>query len=80
MHRYYFHLHECDGVLEDVEGLECISLQAAKDLAATSARGIMAGDLLSGRLSLGDHIAIVDGSSTEVERVYFRDVVIITGM
>lgn len=81
MDRYSSYLHECDRVLEDIEGLECSSLQAAQELAVTSARDIMAGDLLAGgRLSLGDHISILDGSSTEVGRVYFRDAVIVTGM
>jgi hypothetical protein len=80
MQRYFLHLHECETVLEDVEGHECATLQEATRMAVVAARDIMAGELRAGQLCLTSFILIADSLSNEVGRVSFRDVVLISGL
>jgi hypothetical protein len=78
MPRYFLHLHECGTVTEDLEGQECASLEEAVRVATASARDVMAGELLAGRLCLGCHISITGSSADELGRVNFDDAVTVT--
>ncbi|WP_410483114.1 DUF6894 family protein [Sphingobium sp. RSMS] len=78
MAHYYLHLHENGSVLEDPDGRDFVSLDAAINLAVLSARDVMAGDLLTGKLCLSHSISIVNIAHTEVARVKFRDAVVLT--
>lgn len=80
MTRYFFNLHECGSLIEDAEGIECASLEGARDVALENARDVMIGELRTGQLCLGCYISVVDASSVEVARVNFSDAVVITGL
>ena len=76
MARFYFNVH--DGQLvEDPEGLELASLDAARDHALVCARGIMADDIRCGELALDEIIDIIDDGGKLVATIAFRDALII---
>ncbi|QAY77582.1 hypothetical protein [Sphingosinicella sp. BN140058] len=79
MNRYFLHLHECGTVIEDAEGVEYASLAEAREFAVASARDVMAGEVLEGRLCLDCHIVITDDGATELARVNFRDALVVRG-
>ena len=78
--RFFLHLHECGTVLTDEEGGELDDLAAAQVAATRAARGIMAAEVARGQLCLGCCVVIEDESGSEVGRVPFRDVLIVTGV
>ncbi|ONF97110.1 DUF6894 family protein [Sphingomonas jeddahensis] len=75
---YYFHLHECGQALEDLEGVECASLDEALEIARANARDVMIGELRQGKLCFNWSISVADASAQEVARLRFRDAVTIT--
>ena len=80
MVRYFFHLHECGRLTEDREGIECASREEAMDVALSSARDVMVGELRAGKLCLACYITITEGSNGEIGRVRFRDAVSVSGL
>jgi hypothetical protein len=56
--RYFFHLSDGGGFVEDEEGLDLPDDDAARAKATEAARSIMASDLLGGRLDLASFIAV----------------------
>ena len=74
MPRFFFHLHNGENV-PDGEGMELPDREAAHGEAIRNARSIMAGDILEGRLPLGDVIEVVDETGAAVTTVAFRDAV-----
>ena len=80
MRRYFFHLHECGTVTQDLEGQEFESIEAARVAALQTARGIMAGEIEAGRLCLLCHIHIHDAEGTLLLKVPFKEAVIVTGL
>jgi hypothetical protein len=75
-----FHLHIRDGFeVLDEEGQEFASLGDARQAAVASARDMMAADIRTGRLSLGDRIEITDGDGAVLDIVVFRDAVQLHG-
>ena len=77
---YFFHLHECGIDLDDPEGRELMSLEAARTQAVAEARSIMASEVLEGRLCLACYIDITDTSRELLDTVAFRDVLTVTGL
>lgn len=74
MPRFFFHLHngeECP----DTEGVELADVEAARQEAIRSARSIMAGEVIEGRLPLRDVIEVADEAGATVTRLPFRDAV-----
>lgn len=80
MARFYLDLHECGSVLQDADGIDAESLDAARALALTSARDVMCGEISQGSLCLSCFIEICDDSHAMLERVMFRDAVAISGL
>ena len=76
MARYFFHLHERETALQDLEGQECTSPEEAMRVAVVTARDIMVGEVRAGRLDLSWCISVTDGSAREFGRVAFRDAVV----
>jgi hypothetical protein len=66
MNHYFFHLHEVDSVVEDVEGLALIDDIAAGEVALRAARDLLAGAVLQGRLPLTDTIVVADRGGRSV--------------
>lgn len=80
MSLFYMHIHHCDVVARDEEGLDLPDLQAARREAIAGARSIMGEELAKGRLCLGSHIEIEDGDGRLLATVPFRDAVMLTGL
>ena len=78
MARFFFHLHECDGVTIDDEGLDLPDLAAAQHHAEAAARDIMGSEVVDGELCLARHIEIENCDDGARTTVAFRDAVRIT--
>ena len=80
MARYFYNLHELDGVIEDEEGSEAANDEAANTCAIRAARDVMGGCVQDGELCMGWHIEIQNAVHEAVATVQFKDAVAITGM
>jgi hypothetical protein len=79
MPTFYFHLHN-DIEAPDDEGKELPDIDAARAYAETNAVDLMAATLKEkGRINLGHHIDIEDGTGRVLATVRFGDVVAIEG-
>jgi hypothetical protein len=58
MGRFYFHICNGQGYLEDEEGQECADAEAARRVALASARDIMMSELRDGILNLSSFIEV----------------------
>jgi hypothetical protein len=74
MPRFFFHLHNGEDC-RDTEGVELANIDAAHQEALRSARSIMAGEVIEGRLPLRDVIEVEDEAGATVTRLPFRDAV-----
>ncbi|WP_380784418.1 DUF6894 family protein [Sphingomonas sp. R86520] len=77
MARFFFHLNERGKVTQDDEGRELADRSAAYKAAIVDARSIMAADLLGGSICLGSHIDIMTSEGERVQKVSFKNAVII---
>jgi hypothetical protein len=75
MPRFYFHVCNGAGFVEDEEGQELPDLDAARHVAVTSARGIMAEDVQRGMLDLSSFIEIEDSEKHLVHTLGFDDAI-----
>lgn len=80
MARYFFDLHECGDITSDEEGLEAEDLDAARTLAVTAVRDIMAREVQEGNLCLSCFIEIRDENHAVRDRIMFRDAIRISGL
>jgi hypothetical protein len=78
MPRYYFHICNGNGFVEDEEGQELPDLEAARAVALNCARDIMAADVRRGALDLSSFIEIEDASRQLVHTLGFEDAVDLT--
>jgi hypothetical protein len=60
MPRFYFHVCDGTGFVEDEEGVELRDIDAARTEAVKGARSIMAEDLQRGQLDLSSFIEVED--------------------
>ena len=58
--RYYMHVSNGNGFVEDEEGVELPDAETARKEAITAARDVMAGDLRDGSLDLTSFIEVED--------------------
>lgn len=75
MTQYFFHLHQCDKVYRDDVGADVADLAAACARATAAARGLMAAEIVDGKLCLGCRIEIADEAGRVVAIVPFKDAV-----
>ena len=61
MPRYFMHICNGDGFVEDEEGVVLADEAAARARATASARDVMTGDIRDGRLDLSSFIEVEDG-------------------
>ena len=78
MPRYYFHVCNGTGFVQDEEGQELPDLEAARAEAIRNARSIMASDVQRGMLDLSSFIEIEDANSQLVDTLGFDDAVDLT--
>ena len=70
--RYFFHMHDSQGVVTDDEGSELPDLSAAQDEARLSARDFAIEGLKSGRGLSGRWISIADGDGKVLDTLTIR--------
>ena len=75
MPRYFFHVHETEGIVEDEEGLDFPDLGAARADALEAAREIMATYIRKGLDVSHWSFEIADGSRWPVMAVPFSEAV-----
>ena len=73
--RYFFHIHDAQGVVPDEEGSELPNIAAAVHEARLSARDFVIENLKSGKALPNRWIEIVDGDGKVLDRMRIRDVV-----
>jgi hypothetical protein len=73
--RYFFHVHETDGVVEDSDGLDFSDETAARTEAIKAAREIMAAHIRKGLDVSGWSFEIADGSGWPIMAVPFSEAV-----
>lgn len=78
MPRFYFHVCNGTGFVQDEEGQELPDLEAARAAAIKSARSIMASDVQRGALDLSSFIEIEDEASQLLHTLCFGDAVDLT--
>ncbi len=71
--RYFFHLRGPGADVPDEEGVDLPSDSSARERAVESARGIMAADMLEGRLVLSQRIDIEDRQGHPVLTLGFAE-------
>jgi len=72
---FYFHLREGGHVTRDEEGRELPDRRTAHAVAVMSARDIMCGELLLGRVDLSDRIEVEDEKCERLFEVPFGEAV-----
>jgi hypothetical protein len=75
MPRFYLHLCNGNGFIEDDEGSEFPDASAARKAAIAGLRDVTAGEIARGDLNLGSFIEIEDESGTLLATVHFSDAV-----
>lgn len=75
MPRFYLHVCNGNGFVEDEEGQELADAAAARQQAIVSAREIMAHDLRGGELNLASFIEVEDEEGKLLFTLPFGDVV-----
>ena len=78
MPRYYFHICNGSGFVEDEEGQELPDLEAARAFAVRSARSIMSSDVQRGMLDLSSFIEIEDPLHQLVHTLGFEEAIDLT--
>lgn len=73
--RYYMHICNGEGFVEDEEGREFADDAAARAEAIAAARDVMAGDLREGRLDLTSFIEVEDEAHQLLFTIVFADAV-----
>ena len=75
MTRYYFHLHNGDGLTPDEEGQEFSGPAEAHAAALADIRSILASEVDSGELDLNGRLEILDDAGVQILVVAFSEAV-----
>jgi hypothetical protein len=75
MPRYFLHIRNNQGDIEDSEGLVLADLEAARREAVAGARSILCEEVMIGQLHLDERIDIENERRELLLSVHFRDVV-----
>jgi hypothetical protein len=79
MPRFYFHVCNSTGFVQDEEGQKLADVAAARKVALVSARDIMAADVRAGELDLASFIEVEDESREWLFTMMFLDAVDLKG-
>ena len=80
MPRYFLNLDECGSRTIDDEGYEAAHDEAARAAGITAARGIMAEEVLNGKLCLSCRIEVTNHDGEVVLVVPFKEAVTVSGL
>lgn len=81
MPRFYMHLHDYSGWVNDPEGQVLRDQAAAETIALSEARNAIAEDIKAGRpILLGSCIAVDNSEGVEVHRVTFAEAFSVVGL
>lgn len=72
---YHFHLWDGEQLIEDLEGVACVSLEAARKRAIDGARDVLAGDVRNGRIDFNQRLELVDGDGRLCLTIPFSEAV-----
>ena len=75
MPRFYFHICDGHGFIEDEEGVNLANEAAARKQAVEAARDVMTGDVREGQLDLTSFIEVEDEAHTLLFTLAFADAV-----
>ena len=78
MPRFYMHISNGRGFIEDAEGVELEDENAAREEALAGARDLMAGDLRKGSLDLTSFIEVEDEAHRLLFTLHFSEAVKLT--
>lgn len=78
MPRFYLHVCNGSGFVEDEEGQELPDLESAREQAIQGLRDIMAGDLRAGELNMASFIEVEDEARQLLTTVNFLEAVSIS--
>lgn len=78
MPHYRFNLYNSVGFVPDEEGRELPNVEAARGEALKAARGIIADEVLQGRIDLNGRIEVLDGEGPPILTLPFAEAVAIT--
>jgi hypothetical protein len=73
MPRFFLHVHNRIGFVEDEEGQDLPDLDAARDVAIASIRSIISEEASQGAIDLGGRVEIVDEHRRTLSVVPFAD-------
>ena len=80
MPRFYFHIGDGHGFIEDDEGIDLLDQAAARTKAVEAARDLMAGDLRDGQLDLTSFIEVEDEAHRLLFTLTFAEAVTVNSM
>jgi hypothetical protein len=80
MPRYFFHLHECNDIIEDPEGRVPPDVEEALFEARNDARDLLAAEVRNGKICLGCHIEAVEQDTGATYVMPFKPLLEITGV
>jgi hypothetical protein len=80
MPRFYFHIGDGHGFIEDEEGLDLVDEASARRNAVAAARDLMASDLRQGRLDLTSFIEVEDDSHRLLFTLTFAEAVTVNSI
>ena len=78
MPRYYLHVCNGTGFIEDQKGVVLPGAEAAREKAIEAAREVMAGDLREGELDLSSFVEVEDEEKKLLFTIQFIDAVKLT--
>lgn len=78
MPRFFMHICNGTGFIEDVEGVDLPDALAARQRALAAARDVMVGDIRDGTLDLSSFIEVEDEAHKLVFTLTFADAVKVT--
>ena len=78
MPRFFLHLCNGSGFVEDEEGVELSGVDAAREQAIDALRDIMAGEMRRGEINMGSFIEIEDQDRKWVMTIPFHEAVRVT--
>jgi hypothetical protein len=73
MARYFFHVHNGIGLIDDEDGRELPDLGRAREEAIKGIRSIVSDEVLQGRIDLSGRIAIADETGAPLCTVKFEE-------
>jgi hypothetical protein len=75
MPRYFLHLHNSMGFLEDEEGRDLLDLEAAREEAVRSIRSLLADEIRRGRIDLRGRLEVAGSDGEILDSIAFGQAV-----